>query len=70
MKVTIDIDCTPEEARAFFGLPDLGPMQQEFVGAMQERLKSAMSAMDPEALMKNWTSSGPFWAPFGDGKKK
>jgi Family of unknown function (DUF6489) len=70
MKVRIDIDCTAEEARAFFGLPDLGPMQQEFVGAMQERLKSTMSAMDPEALMKTWMSSGPFWAPFGDSKKK
>jgi hypothetical protein len=70
MKVSIDIDCTPEEARAFFGLPDLGPMQQEFVGAMQERLKSAMTAMDPEALMKAWMSNGPFWAPFGDTKKK
>jgi len=70
MKVSIDIDCTPEEARAFFGLPDLGPMQQEFVGTMQERLKSAMAAMDPEALMKAWMSNAPFWAPFGDTKKK
>jgi hypothetical protein len=28
MKVHIDIDCTPEEARTFFGLPDLQPMQE------------------------------------------
>jgi len=27
MKVTIDIDCTPAEARAFFGLPDVQPLQ-------------------------------------------
>ncbi|MDU1669419.1 MAG: DUF6489 family protein, partial [Bradyrhizobium sp.] len=27
MKVNIEIDCTPLEARQLFGLPDLGPMQ-------------------------------------------
>ncbi len=27
MKITVDIDCTPEEARAFFGLPNVQPMQ-------------------------------------------
>ena len=31
MKVKIDIDCTPEEARTFFGLPDLGPLQKEML---------------------------------------
>ena len=37
MKVKIDIDCTPEEARTFFGLPDLGPLQQAMLKAMQEK---------------------------------
>ena len=23
MKITIDVDCSPEEARAFLGLPDV-----------------------------------------------
>jgi hypothetical protein len=70
MKVKIDIDCTPEEARAFFGLPDLGPIQQEFMAAMQERLKASMEAMDPEALMKAWMPGGAFWSSFGDLRKK
>ena len=26
MKVTVDVDCTPEEARRFLGLPDLTPV--------------------------------------------
>ena len=26
MKITVDVDCTPEEARAFLGLPDVKPM--------------------------------------------
>ena len=70
MKVKIDIDCTPEEARTFFGLPDLGPLQREVLAAMQERMKSAMEAMDPEAIMKAWMPGGAFWAGMGDTRKK
>ena len=29
MKVNVEIDCTPEEARAFFGLPDVAPLQEK-----------------------------------------
>ena len=28
MKITIDFDATPDEARRFFGLPDIAPMQE------------------------------------------
>ncbi len=35
MKVKIDIECTPEEARQFMGLPDLTPMQNEWMQKMQ-----------------------------------
>ena len=34
MKVKIDIDCTPEEARAFFGLPDLGPLHEQMTAML------------------------------------
>ena len=70
MKVKIDIDCTPEEARAFIGLPDLGPMQQAMMAQMQERMKSALGGMDPEAMMKAWMPGGALWPGFGDPKRK
>jgi len=70
MKVKIDIDCTPEEARAFFGLPDLGPLQKEMMAQMQERMKAAMGTMDPEAMMKAWMPGGAMWPGFADPKKK
>ena len=54
MKITVDVDCTPEEARAFFGLPDVQPMQKAVMEAMQEKMLSNMQAMEPEALMKTW----------------
>ena len=70
MKVKVDIDCTPEEARAFFGLPDLGPLQKEMMTEMQARMKSALSAMDPEAMMKAWMPGGAMWAGFGEPRRK
>lgn len=70
MKVKIDIDCTPEEARSFFGLPDLGPLQKEVLGVMQDRMKSAMGAMDPEAIMKAWMPGGAFWGSMGERRTK
>jgi hypothetical protein len=54
MKVNVEVTCTPEEARAFFGLPDLGPMQQRVMGEIEERLRSSLAAMSPEAIFKTW----------------
>jgi hypothetical protein len=70
MKVKIDIDCTPEEARTFFGQPDLGPLQKEIMSQMQERMRAATASMDPEAMIKAWMPGGAMWAGFGDPKKK
>jgi hypothetical protein len=77
MKITINVDCTPEEARAFLGLPDFGPMQKEVMEAMRERVMKAMASTEPEALLKQWFATGTetleqfrkaFWEQFG-GKK-
>jgi hypothetical protein len=54
MKVTMNIDCTPEEARAFFGLPDVQPMQEHLMREMQERLSANLKAMDSETMIKTW----------------
>lgn len=54
MKIRIDIDCTPDEARAFFGLPDVKPMQQELLKEMQDRMTRALRSMDPETMVKTW----------------
>jgi hypothetical protein len=54
VKVTIDIDCTPEEARAFLGLPDVRPMQDELMQELQERMSANIRAMAPEEMLKTW----------------
>ena len=56
MKVHVEMDMTPEEARAFLGLPDIAPLQRQMVEEMQNRMKAAMEAGDPEVMMKAWMS--------------
>ena len=54
MKVNVEVTCTPEEARAFFGLPDLKPMQDRIMSEIEERLKSSLNSMNPEQVFKTW----------------
>ena len=60
MKVTVDIDLTPEEARAALGLPDLTPLHDRYVAMMSDMMSGqAIKPEAIEALMKGW-------APMGD----
>ncbi|MCO6419051.1 DUF6489 family protein [Siccirubricoccus sp. KC 17139] len=54
MKITIEIDCTPEEARQSLGLPDLRPMQEAVMAKLQAQMLEAVSATSPEALLRAW----------------
>ena len=54
MKVTIDIDCTPEEGPRLLGLPDVRPMQEQMMRELQERMTATVRSMTPEEMMKNW----------------
>jgi hypothetical protein len=54
MKITVDIDCTPEEARHFLGLPDVKPMQDALMQQLQDRMSANLQAMDPETMLKTW----------------
>jgi Family of unknown function (DUF6489) len=58
MKVTMEMDMTPQEARAFMGLPDVAPVQKKMMDEMQARVKQAFDANDPEAMMRAWMPLG------------
>ena len=58
MKVTVDIECTPEEARAFLGLPDVQPMQRALLDQLQERMSKNLTKMDPESMFRTWLPAG------------
>jgi len=58
VKVNIEIECEPAEARAFLGLPNVEPLNDHLVAEMKNRMDANLSAMQPEELMKSWTSFG------------
>ena len=58
MKVNIEVDCTPDEARRFLGLPDVAPMQQTVMAQMEKRLVDAISSTDTQKLMEQWLPFG------------
>ena len=58
MKVNITMDMTPEEARAFMGLPDVAPLQKQMLEDMQSRMKAAFDTNDMDAMMRAWMPLG------------
>jgi hypothetical protein len=67
MKVNVQIDCTPLEARQFFGLPDVQPMQTAVMEKLQNQMMDNIQKVSPEALMQSWLSFDPKFAErFGE----
>ena len=58
MNVKIEIDCSPAEARAFLGLPNVEALNDHMVEEMKRRMDANMAALAPEELMKTWTAFG------------
>ena len=58
MKVNIEVDCTPDEARRFLGLPDVAQMQQTVMSAMEQRLVDTIKATDSQTLLDQWLPLG------------
>ena len=58
MKFTVEADCTPEEARAFLGLPNVTPLNDHLVNEMKRRLDANVAMLQPEELVKTWMSLG------------
>lgn len=78
MKLKFDIDCTPEELRGFFGLPEVKPMQDRLMAEVEERLRAGMKGLDPETMLQTWLPAGlkgfeqlqeMFFSQMGRGKK-
>lgn len=79
MKIRFDIDCTPDEARAFLGLPDVAPMQEALLRQIQDRMSASLAGKDAETLLRQWLPLGmqgfeqlqkAFWDAAGAGKPK
>jgi hypothetical protein len=58
MKLNIQIDMTPDEARRFLGLPDVSKAQERMMAEVEKRMKAAIDINDPEAMMRVWMPLG------------
>ena len=54
MKLNVEVDCTPQEARQFMGLPDVQPMQDAVMDRLQQQMVSNIEKVSPDALMQSW----------------
>jgi hypothetical protein len=79
MKFTVEVDCTPLEARQFLGLPDVQPMQAAVLAHAEKKMLSHMDNFSPEGVLKTWLSLIPqspehaqemFGKMFGQGRSK
>jgi hypothetical protein len=78
MKINVEVDCTPTEARQFFGLPNVEPMQTAVLAQLEKKMLSEIDNFSPETVMKSWLAMIPanaemmqelFARTFGTGKK-
>lgn len=58
MKMTLNVDCTPAEAREFLGLPDLRPLQSSVLDKLEQRMSASLDQLSPEALLQRWLYFG------------
>lgn len=58
MKVRIEAECTPEEARAFLGLPNVAPFNDQLVEEMTRRMQGNLDSLRPEEIWRSWMMWG------------
>ena len=54
MKINISIDCTPAEARAFLGLPDVASVQEALMAEVEAKMREALRTLEPEEMVRLW----------------
>jgi hypothetical protein len=59
MKISVDVDCTPEEARRFMGLPDLTPVHDAYLSRIRAALEQGVTPDMVKQMVQGW-------APMGD----
>lgn len=58
MKITMDIECTPEEARRLMGLPDMGPIHDIYLDKLKETITQGLKPETMDRMIRTWTPMG------------
>jgi hypothetical protein len=58
VKVTIEIDCSPEEARRAMGLPDVAALGEAYLAQLASMGEGGLKPELADALAKGWAPMG------------
>lgn len=58
MKVTVEVDCTPEEARRFLGLPDVSKANDVYVDNIAKAMQGVTSIEQLQGYVKQVAPMG------------
>jgi hypothetical protein len=58
MNISMNIDCSPEEARRLMGLPDMGPIHDLYLDRMKQAMTEGLTPEMFEQLVRNWSPMG------------
>lgn len=74
MKISIDVECTPEEARRLMGLPDFTPVHEKYIAVLTDSLDGQIKPELLESVMRSWAPMGEaglnFWRQLFDSNTR
>ena len=58
MNISMNIDCTPEEARRFMGLPDMAPVHDLYLDKLKQAMTEGVTPDMLEQMVRTWSPMG------------
>ena len=58
MNVSMNVDCTPEEARRLMGLPDLQPIHELYLDKLRGMVTDGITPETVERMFRLWAPMG------------
>ena len=58
MNITMNVECSPEEARRFMGLPDMGPIHDLYLEKLKETMSQGLTPETMDRMIRTWTPMG------------
>ena len=56
MQINVTVDCSPQEARAFLGLPDLAPLHDLYIDRMKSLSVDGVRPEEVERMFRLWSA--------------
>lgn len=58
MNITMNIECSPEEARRLMGLPDMSPIHDLYLDRLRETMTQGLTPETLENMVRTWSPMG------------